>query len=84
MPSKGSVGAYDYYVMAESFFVTFERGLLSRHRFKSQAEIKMALFEWTERCNVGASIETKTDKLCWRTGPRRKYSHWLAARSCSP
>jgi putative transposase len=48
MPSMGSVGdAYDN-AMAESFFATLERELLSRHRFKSQAEAKMAVFEWIE------------------------------------
>jgi len=48
MPSTGSVGdAYDN-AMAESFFATLERELLSRRRFKSQAEAKMAVFEWIE------------------------------------
>jgi putative transposase len=48
MPSMGSVGdAYDN-AMAESFFATIERELLSRRRFKSQAEAKMAVFEWIE------------------------------------
>jgi transposase InsO family protein len=44
MPSMGTVGdAYDN-AMAESFFATLERELLSRRRFKSQAEAKMAVF----------------------------------------
>lgn len=44
----GSVGdAYDN-AMAESFFATLERELLSRRRFRSQAEAKMAVFEWIE------------------------------------
>ena len=48
MPSMGSVGdAYDN-AMAESFFATLERELLSRRRFKSQAEAKMAVFERIE------------------------------------
>ena len=48
MPSMGSVGdAYDN-AMAESFFATLEREVLSRRRFKSQAEAKMAVFEWIE------------------------------------
>jgi putative transposase len=34
--------------MAESFFATLERELLNRRRFKSQAEAKMAVFEWIE------------------------------------
>jgi len=48
MPSMGSVGdAYDN-AMAESLFATLERELLNRRRFKSQAEAKMAVFEWIE------------------------------------
>jgi putative transposase len=48
MPSMGSVGdAYDN-AMAESFFATVEREVLHRRRFRSQAEAKMALFEWIE------------------------------------
>ena len=48
MPSMGSVGdAYDN-AMAESFFATLERAVLNRRRFKSQAEARMAIFEWIE------------------------------------
>jgi len=48
MPSMGSVGdAYDN-AMAESLFATLERELLNRRTFKSQAEAKMAVFEWIE------------------------------------
>ncbi len=48
MPSMGSVGdAYDN-AMAESFFATLEREVLHRRRFKSQAEARMANFEWIE------------------------------------
>jgi putative transposase len=44
----GSVGdAYDN-AMAESFFATLEREVLNRRRFKSQAEARMAVFEWIE------------------------------------
>ena len=42
----GSVGdAYDN-AMAESFFSTLEAELLSRRRFKSQAEARMACFSY--------------------------------------
>ena len=34
--------------MAESFFATLERELPSRRRFRSQAEARMAVFEWIE------------------------------------
>jgi len=48
MPSMGTVGdAYDN-AMAESFFATLEREVLRRRRFKSQAEAKMAIFDWLE------------------------------------
>ncbi len=48
MPSMGSVGdAFDN-AMAESFFATLERELLNRRRFKTQAEAKLAVFEWIE------------------------------------
>lgn len=47
-PSMGSVGdAYDN-AMAESFFATLECELLDRRRFRSQAEAKMAVFDWIE------------------------------------
>ena len=48
MPSMGTVGdAYDN-AMAESFFATLEREVLSRRRYKTQAEAKMAIFDWLE------------------------------------
>jgi putative transposase len=48
MPSMGSVGdAYDN-AMAESFFATLERELLERRIFKTQAEARLAVFEWIE------------------------------------
>jgi putative transposase len=47
-PSMGSVGdAYDN-AMCESFFATLECELLDRHRFPSQAEARMAVFEFIE------------------------------------
>jgi putative transposase len=47
-PSMGSVGdAYDN-AMAESFFATLECELLDRRRFRSQAEARMAVFEFIE------------------------------------
>ena len=48
MPSMGTVGdAYDN-AMAESFFATLEREVLNRRRFKTQAEAKLAVFDWLE------------------------------------
>ncbi len=51
-PSMGSVGdAYDN-AMAESFFSTLEAELLSRRRFTSQAEARIACFSYIEGwCN---------------------------------
>lgn len=47
-PSMGSVGdCYDN-AMCESFFATVECELLQRRRFSTQAEAKMALFEFIE------------------------------------
>jgi len=47
-PSMGSVGdAYDN-AMAESFFATLECELLDRCRFKTQAQARMAVFEFIE------------------------------------
>ena len=47
-PSMGSVGdAYDN-AMAESFFSTLEAELLSRRRFTSHAEARMACFSYIE------------------------------------
>jgi len=47
-PSMGSVGdAYDN-AMCESFFATLECELLDRRRFQSQAEARMAVFEFIE------------------------------------
>lgn len=48
VPSMGSVGdAYDN-AMAESFFATLEREVLNRRRFRSQAEARLAVFQWLE------------------------------------
>lgn len=47
-PSTGSVGdAYDN-AMCESFFATLECELLDRRRFRSQAEARMAVFQFIE------------------------------------
>jgi putative transposase len=47
-PSMGSVGdAYDN-AMCESFFATLECELLDRHRFRTQAEARLAVFEYFE------------------------------------
>jgi putative transposase len=47
-PSMGSVGDCFDNAMCESFFATLECELLERHRFRSQAEAKLAVFEFIE------------------------------------
>lgn len=52
MPSAGSVGDACDNAMAESLFATLEREVISRRRCKTQAEARMAIFEWHEGwCN---------------------------------
>lgn len=47
-PSRGSVGdAYDN-AMCESFFASLECELLNRRRFRTQAEARMAVFNYVE------------------------------------
>jgi putative transposase len=47
-PSRGTVGdAYDN-AMCESFFASLECELLTRRRFRTQAEAKMAVFKYVE------------------------------------
>jgi putative transposase len=47
-PSMGSVGdAYDN-ALCESFFATLECELLDRHRFSTQAEARLAIFDFIE------------------------------------
>jgi putative transposase len=47
-PSMGSVGdAYDD-ALCESFFATLECELLDRHRFQSQGEARLAVFDFIE------------------------------------
>ena len=47
-PSMGSVGdCYDN-ALCESFFATLECELLARHRFRTQAEARMAVFDFME------------------------------------
>ena len=57
MPSKGLVGdAYDN-AMAESFFATLERELLSRRRFRSQAEAKILQLPTSFRSKGVAALD---------------------------
>ena len=44
--STGSAG--DYFAMAESFFATLECELIDRRSFHTQAQARMAIFEYLE------------------------------------
>ena len=79
MPSMGSVGdAYDN-AMAESFFATLEREVLNRRRFRSQAEAKMAVFEWIEgwynphrrHSGLGYRSPGNFERLYWQARQRQ-------------
>jgi putative transposase len=47
-PSMGSVGDCFDNAMCESFFATLECELLDRHRFRTQAEARIAVFDFIE------------------------------------
>ena len=47
-PSMGSAGDCFDNALCESFFATLECELLDRRRFKTQAEARMAIFEFLE------------------------------------
>ena len=47
-PSIGSVGDCFDNAMCESFFATLECELLNRRRFRTQAEARMAVFDFIE------------------------------------
>ena len=63
-PSMGSVGdAYDN-AMAESFFATLECELLDRCRFKTQAEARMAVFQFIEGASTIRAGGTHRSAIC--------------------
>ena len=47
-PSMAAVGEGDDNAMCESFFATLECKILERRRLRSQAEARMAVFEFVE------------------------------------
>jgi putative transposase len=74
-PSMRSVGdAYDN-AMCESFFATLECELIDRHRFKTQAEARIAVFDFIEGFynRPTKMIRQSTRRLVRRSGlvPRR-------------
>jgi Integrase core domain len=77
-PSMGSVGdCYDN-ALCENFFATLECEWLDRHKFKTQAEARMAVFDFIEgfttRGDVippSATCRPSTTKGGWRRPHRR-------------
>jgi putative transposase len=62
-PSMGSAGdCYDN-ALCESFFATLECELLDRHRFRTQAEARMAVFEFIEGCYNPSRRQSGVDYL---------------------
>ncbi len=85
-PSMGSVGdAYDN-AMCESFFATLECELLDRHRFRTQVEARLAIFDFIEGWyNHGAVIPHSTICRRWftREPTRPASAQWRQdQRSC--
>jgi putative transposase len=63
-PSMGSVGdAYDN-AIAERFFATLECELLDRCRFKTQAEARIAVFEFIEGFSTIRADDTHRSGIC--------------------
>ena len=72
-PSMGTVGdAYDN-AMAESFFATLERELLDRMRLETQAQARMAVFEWIEGWY---NPHRRHSGLGYRSPVNYERSHW--------
>ena len=84
-PSMGSVGdAYDN-AMCESFFATLECELLERHRFKTQAEARSAVFEFVEGFYNCSSQRTsryvvEENRFCWAASGNAGCLGWVLAR----
>ena len=74
-PSRGSVGdAYDN-ALAESFFATLECELLDRRRFRTQAEAKLAIFQFIE----GWYNPHRRHSACGNQSPIRYEMHYALA-----
>jgi putative transposase len=71
-PSMGSVGDCFDNAMCESFFATLECELLDRSRFETQAEAKMAIFDFIE---VGTTriVGTRPSATCHPSTTRGGY-----------
>ena len=48
MPSIGATGDSNDNVVAQCFFVTLEREVIGRRRFKSRVKARLAIFAWLE------------------------------------
>ncbi len=77
-PSMGSVGdAYDN-ALCESFFATLETELLDRRRFPTQAEARLAVFDFIEGWYNPHRRHLSLDYL----SPIRFERRYQVARSC--
>lgn len=77
----GSVGdAYDN-ALCESFFATLESELLDRHRFRTQAEARLAVFDFIEGWYNPRRRHSALDYLL---PTRRESWHWYDPESSSP
>jgi putative transposase len=73
----GSVGdAYDN-ALCESFFATLECELLDRHRFRTQVEARLAIFDFIEGWYDPRRIPVSTT---YRPSPMRSASYYQYER----
>ena len=81
VPSMRSVGdCYDN-AMAERFFATLECELLDRCKFPTQAEARMAIFEYIEGWYDRSSLRTlfyviDGKRLCWLASGTARCVRW--------
>jgi putative transposase len=80
-PSMGSVGdAYDN-AMCESFFATLECELLDRTAFKTQAEARMAVFEFIEGWY---NPHRRHSALNYQSPMHFEHLNWPQNNACTP
>jgi putative transposase len=96
-PSMGSVGDCFDNAMCESFFATVECELLERRKFKTQAEARLAVFEfvegwynpWRRHSSLGYLSPSDFERRClvseepglWKTSPLPPDPHHPGRRS---
>jgi len=63
-PSMGSVGDCFAHTLGERFFAAFECELLGRRRFKTQSEVRVAVFEFIEEWDNPPVAATQHSTTC--------------------